>query len=109
MKILKFSQFLNEEAISGTELVGNVSMGPAFGDVSLRNNTISNKHTSLVSTKIAKSPSSLNSLTDNLFFGEDYAIVLNDYLKSGGRYEELTDDKSLNLEIMNSFLQNKHR
>jgi len=102
--IKKFHQFINEE-VSGTELVGNVAMGPGYGDVSLRNNTISKKHTTLMSSKNSKNPNSTNPLLDDIFSPDDYDGTLNDYISAGGRIENLTDDKSQNFDIMVDFLR----
>lgn len=102
--IKKFHQFIKEE-VSGTELVGNVSMGPGYGDVSLKNNTISKKHTSAEYSNGLNNPDSNNPLTNNIFFDDQYSDVYNRYLKNGGSHSELTNDRGFNMKIMVDFLR----
>lgn len=60
------------EAISGTELVGPV--GPAYGDTSLKNKTISNFDTDVIYSDI----------DDKFYTVDDYNTLYNEYLKLGG-------------------------
>lgn len=102
MRIKRFEEF--NEAISGTELVGNVSMGVGYGETKLQNKTINNRHTSAKYSKGFKNPYSSNSLTDDIYFDDQYSDIYNRYIKSLGSQSDLTDDKSLNIKIMMDFL-----
>lgn len=68
--IKKWKEF-NEE-ISGTELVGPV--GPAYGDTSLKNKTISNFDTQVI----------YSDLDDKFYTVDDYNQLHIEYLKMGG-------------------------
>ena len=103
MKIKRFQEF--NEAISGTELVGNVSMGPAYGETRLQNKTVNTRHTAAEYSKDLNNPSSNNSLTDDVFFDDQYSDTYNRYLKGGGQQAELTNDRGLNMKIMMDFLR----
>ena len=72
MRIKLYKDFISEE-ISGTELVGPI--GPAYGETSLQNKTVSDRHTTLVFSEI-----------DNKFYTiDDYEDLYQNYLKSGGK------------------------
>lgn len=101
MKIKKFKNFILEE-ISGTELVGPV--GPAYGETRLQNKTVNKSHTSVIKSDVVN-PDSKNSLTDDLFFEEDYNNIFNNYLKAGGSQGELTGNKEEDISTMLNFLQ----
>lgn len=103
MKIKKFINFISEE-ISGTELVGPV--GPAYGETRLQNKTVNKSHTSVIKSAVSN-PDSKNSLTDDLFFEDDYNSIFNEYLKSGGSQNELTGNKEEDISTMINFLQEK--
>jgi hypothetical protein len=103
MKIKKFINFISEE-ISGTELVGPV--GPAYGETRLQNKTVNKSHTSVIKSDVSN-PDSKNSLTDDLFFEDDYNTIFNEYLKSGGSQTELTGNKEEDISTMINFLQEK--
>lgn len=103
MRIKSFSEF--NESISGTELVGNVSMGPSYGDTKLLNKTVTDRHTSVKSSNGFKNPYSNNPLTDDIYFDDQYSDIFNRYIKSGGTISELGDDNSVNVKIMMDFLQ----
>ena len=103
MKIKRFGEF--NEAISGTELVGNISMGPAYGETRLQNKTVGKRHTTAEYSKDLNIPDSGNTLTSDIFFDDQYSDIYNQYLKSGGSQSELTDDRGLNMKIMMDFLR----
>lgn len=103
MKIKKFKEF--NEAISGTELVGNVSVGPAYGETRLQNKTVSKRHTSAEYSKGLNNPNSNNSLTHDIYFDDQYTDTYVRYLKSGGSQSELTSDRGLNMKLMMDFLR----
>lgn len=104
MKIKKYSNFI-QESISGTELV--VSVGPAYGETRLQNKTINTRHTSSFRISGFKNQNSKNSLTDEIFFEDDYSDIYNQYLKAGGSQSNLTTDTEKNMEIMLDFLNKK--
>jgi hypothetical protein len=103
MKIKNYINFISEE-ISGTELVGPI--GPAYGETRLQNKTVNKTHTSVIRSS-AMNPDSKNSLTDDLFFEDDYNSIFNEYLKSGGNQSDLTGDKEEDISTMLNFLQEK--
>ena len=106
MRIKKFLQFINEE-ISGTEIPQKTQgsyFGPAYGDT-ISPNTINKSHTGLNQIKRHRNPESKNSLTSDLFFGDDYGNILTQYLKAGGRQMDLTGDESSDISIMLDFLK----
>lgn len=103
-KIKNFKDFITEE-ISGTELVGPV--GPAYGETGLQNKTINKSHTSVVGVDGQINPNSKNSLTNDLFFEEDYNQILQDYIKGGGNKSELTGNITSDISIMLDFLQER--
>lgn len=95
MKIKKFYQYVKE--ISGTELV--MPVGPAYGDVSLKNKTINTKHTDVVYSTL-----------DNKFYTiNDYQELYNQYLKKGGKpfnkgHSSLSEH---NINILLTYLREK--
>lgn len=101
-RIKKFNDFIIEE-VSGTELVGPV--GPAYGETRLQNKTVNQTHTSLTGVTGHKNPNSKNSLTDDLFFEDDYNQIYGDFLKSGGSQSDLTGNKEEDTAYMLNFLQ----
>jgi hypothetical protein len=107
-KIKSFFQFISEE-VSGTEIPTGPggSFGPAFGETRLQNKTVSSKHTSSFRVPGFSKPNSKNELTSDIFFEDEYDDIYNNYLKSGGNLNELTDDRASNVTIMMDYLQNQ--
>jgi len=68
--IKRFKQFT--ESISGRELVG--PMGPNYGDVSIKNKTLSSRETEIIFSEI----------TSKFYTHSDYSELYVEYLKSGG-------------------------
>lgn len=105
-KIKSFSQFILEE-VSGTEIPNGPggSFGPAFGETRLQNKTINTKHTTPMRVDGFKNDNSKNSLTNDIFFDDEYLEIYNNYLKSGGSESNLGIDKEENISIMMDYLQ----
>lgn len=89
--IKKFLDYIKE--VSGTEMVGRV--GPAYGDVSPKNNTINKHDTNIIFCE-----------QDGRFWTLDiYNDMYNDYLKVGGK--PLHGFNIKNIQNILSFLKNK--
>jgi hypothetical protein len=84
--IKKFNDFILE--VSGTELVGQVAMGAAYGDVSVRNKTINTNDTDVIYSELG----------GHIYTIDEYNEMYHDYLKSGGR--PLMGFNKENLEII---------
>lgn len=69
MIIKKYDKFLE---VSGTELIG--MMGPAYGDVSVKNKTINADDTDLIYSEIG----------GRIYTMDEYNDMYQEYLKSGG-------------------------
>ena len=68
--IKKFNDFILE--ISGTELIGPV--GPAYGDTSVPNKTLTNHDTNVIYSDI----------DDKFYTIDEYNYIYNEHLKKGG-------------------------
>lgn len=101
MRIRNYLQFIGEE-ISGTELIGPI--GPAYGETRLQNKTINQTHTATVSTN-SVNRNSKNSLTSGLYLQDDWNELYIQYLKLGGRVEDLTGDTRSDIETMSNFIE----
>lgn len=72
MKHLKlFEDFINE--VSGTELVG--AIGPAYGDTTLPNKTLQNRHTNII----------YSDLDGKFYTIDEYQDLYQNWLKNGGK------------------------
>jgi hypothetical protein len=71
MRIRKFWDYIRE--VSGTELVGRI--GPAYGDVDPKNNTINSHDTHIIYCE----------LDGNFWTMDMYNDAYHNYLKSGGK------------------------
>lgn len=81
----------NEE-LSGTELVGPV--GPAYGETSIRNKTISSHQTTII-----------EGIDGNLYTEDQWISLYNEYLKLGG--SPLNGFTKENIDLALDFLQGK--
>ncbi len=88
--ILKFKAY-NE--VSGTELVGKI--GPGYGDVDPKNNTISRMHTDIFSSD------------GELLSWDQYQEYINDFLKNGGIINQLTGNIENDVFYIKNFIENK--
>lgn len=84
MKIKLYNKFI--ESISGTELVGNHSIGPNYPEQQL-SNTLSQSDTQI-----------LMGIDGILYTFDDYQNLYNEYLKYGGKI--LDGFNKLNLDIV---------
>lgn len=66
-----FEDFINE--VSGTELVGPI--GPSYGDTSLPNKTLQNRHTNII----------YSDLDGKFYTIDEYQDLYQNWLKSGGK------------------------
>lgn len=108
MRIKSFYQFISEE-ISGTEIPQKAQgsyFGPAYGDT-VSPNTINKSHTDVRLVPGHKNPDSKNSLTNDIFFGDDYTNLLHKYLQAGGSKQQLTGESESDIPIMLDFLDEK--
>jgi hypothetical protein len=88
--ILKYKKF-NE--VSGTELIGN--MGPGYGDIQPKNNTISTIHTNIYKT------------SDKLITWDQYQEYINIFLKNGGLINQLSGDVERDVHLILKVIDNK--
>lgn len=89
--ILNFKKY-NEE-VSGTELIGPV--GPGYGDVRPKNNTINKSHTDVFN------------VDGQLIMWDQYQEYINVFLKNGGIINNLTGDIENDVFYIKKFIENK--
>lgn len=90
--ILRYIEFINE--LSGTELVGPV--GPAYGDINPKNNTINTSHTDIIYSDI-----------DGSFYSEsDFQELRNKYIINFGK-KQMIEFNSENIDEMLNYLKQK--
>lgn len=93
MEIKKYIDFIKEEAISGTELIGH--MGPAYGETRLQNKTINTFDTDVIYSEIG----------GRIYTMDEYNQMYQDYLKAGG--SPLDGFSKENLDTIVSFFNDK--
>ena len=93
MEIKKYIDFIKEEAISGTELVGPI--GPAYCETRLQNKTINSFDTDVIYSEIG----------GRIYTMDEYNQMYQDYLKAGG--SPLDGFNKENLDTIVSFFNDK--